>query len=65
MEKNNTKTKIKNALLTIVGVPAMFIMASEVSNPEYWWIPGIAAVVVFIVITIALGGNNGWDSQRR
>ena len=65
MKNTNTKTKIKNALLTIIGVPMAIIMASEVSNPEYWWLPGLAAIVVFIVITIALGGNYEWNSQRR
>lgn len=61
MKNTNTKTKIKNALLTIIGVPMAIIMASEVSNPEYWWLPGLAAIVVFIVITIALGGNYEWN----
>lgn len=62
MKNTNTKTKIKNALLTIIGVPMAIIMASEVSNPEYWWLPGLAAIVVFIVITIALGGNYEWNN---
>lgn len=62
MKESNTKTKIKNALLTIIGVPMAIIMASEVSNPEYWWLPGLAAIVVFIVITIALGGNYEWNN---
>lgn len=61
MENNKTNTKIKNALLTIVGVPMAIIMASEVSNPEFWWLPMVAAIVVFIVIKIALGGNNEWN----
>ena len=62
MKNTNTKTKIKNALLTIIGVPMAIIMASEVSNPEYWWLPGLAAIVVFVVITIALGGNYEWNN---
>lgn len=61
MENNKTNTKIKNALLTIVGIPMAIIMASEVSNPEFWWLPMVAAIVVFIVIKIALGGNNEWN----
>ena len=64
MKNTNTKTKIKNALLTIIGVPMAIIMASEVSNPEYWWLPGLAAIVVFIVITIALGGNYDGNDSR-
>lgn len=54
-----TKTKIKNVLLTIIGVPMAFIMASEVQKPEYWWVQAVAALVVFIIIKIALGGKNG------
>lgn len=61
MENNKTNTKIKNALLTIVGIPMAIIMASEVSNPEFWWLPMVAAIVVFIIIKIALGGNNEWN----
>lgn len=59
--ENKTNTKIKNALLTIVGVPMTIIMASEISNPEYWWVQMVAAVVVFIIIKIAIGGKNEWD----
>lgn len=59
--ENKTNTKIKNALLTIVGVPMTIIMASEISNPEYWWVQLVAAVVVFIIIKIAIGGKNEWD----
>lgn len=59
--ENKTNTKIKNALLTIVGVPMTIIMASEISNPEYWWVQMVAAVVVFIIIKIAIGGKNEWE----
>ena len=59
--ENKTNTKIKNALLTIVGVPMTIIMASEISNPEYWWVQLVAAIVVFIIIKIAIGGKNEWD----
>ena len=55
--ENKTKTKIKNALLTIIGVPMAIIMASEVQKPEYWWVPVLAAIVVFVIIKIALGGK--------
>lgn len=61
MENNKTNTKIKNALLAIVGVPMAIIMASEISNPAFWWLQAVAAIVVFIVIKIALGGNNEWN----
>lgn len=61
MEKNKTNTKIKNALLAIVGVPMTIIMASEISNPAYWWIQAVAAIAVFIIIKVALGGDNEWD----
>lgn len=62
MDNRKTKTKIKNALLTIIGVPMAIILASEVQKPEYWWIQAVAAVVVFIIITVALGGKeNEWN----
>lgn len=61
MENNKTNTKIKNALLTIVGVPMAIIMASEVSNPEFWWLPMVAAAAVFIIIKVALGGKDDWN----
>ena len=59
--ENKTNTKIKNVLLAIVGIPMTIIMASEISNPEYWWVQMVAAVVVFIIIKIAIGGKNEWD----
>lgn len=57
MNNQKTKTKIKNVLLTIVGVPLAFIMACEISNPDYWWVQAVAALGVFMVIKIALGGK--------
>ena len=59
--ENKTNTKIKNVLLAIVGIPMTIIMASEISNPEYWWVQFVAAVVVYIIIKIAIGGKNEWD----
>ena len=61
MIDKKTKTKIKNALLTIIGVPMAIIMASEVQKPEYWWLPALAAIVVFVIIKIAIGGKNDRD----
>lgn len=59
--ENKTNTKIKNALLTIVGVPMTIIMTSEISNPEYWWVQMVAAAAVFIIIKVALGGKDDWN----
>lgn len=57
MDNQKTNTKTKNVLLTIIGVPLAFIMASEISNPDYWWVQAVAALGVFIVIKLALGGK--------
>ena len=57
MNSIKTNTKIKNVLLAIVGIPMAIIMASEISNPDYWWVQAVAAAVVFIIIKIALGGK--------
>ncbi|MBQ3474457.1 hypothetical protein IJH24_03500 [Candidatus Saccharibacteria bacterium] len=65
MNNQKTKTKIKNVLLTIIGVPMAIVMASEVQKPEYWWVQAVAAILVFIIITIALGGKNEWNQSRR
>lgn len=65
MENSNIKMKIKNILLAIIGVPMTIVMASEVSNPEFWWLPCLAAVVVFVIIKIAIGGNeDGWNTPH-
>lgn len=62
MNNQKTKTKIKNALLTIIGIPMAIIMASEVQEPSYWWMPIIAALGVLVIIKIALGGKqNEWN----
>ncbi len=61
MNNQKTKTKIKNALLTIIGIPMVIIMASEVQKPEYWWVQALAAIVVFIIIKVSLGGKNEWN----
>lgn len=53
-----TKTKIKNALLIAMGIPLAIIMAGEVQNPEYWWIQALAAVGVYVIIKILIGGKN-------
>lgn len=59
----NTQTKIKNVLLTITGVASAIIMASEVQNPDYWWIQALAAIMLYGVVMIAVGGNrNGGNS---
>lgn len=59
----NTQTKIKNVLLTITGVASAIIMASEVQNPDYWWIQALAAIMLYGTIMIAVGGNrNGSNS---
>ena len=55
---NMTKTKIKNALLAAMGIPLAIIMAGEVQKPEYWWIQALAAVGVYVIIKISIGGNN-------
>ena len=65
MNNQQTKTKIKNVLLTIIGVPMAIVMASEVQKPEYWWVQAVAAILGFIIITIALGGKNEWNQSRR
>lgn len=70
MNNQKTNTKIKNVLLIIIGVPLAFIMASEISNPKYWWVQAVAALGVFVIITIALGGKDngrheGWRSKSR
>lgn len=68
-----TNTKIKNVLLTIISVPMAIIMVSEVQNPDYWWVPFVAAIVLLVTIKVALGGNNGniihqrtrvWEHKR-
>lgn len=56
------QTKTKNIILTIVGVIAMMVFASEMEKPEYWWIQAIAAVIIFIIIKVTLGGKNGRNS---
>lgn len=61
MNNSKTNTKIKNALLTIIGLPMAIIMASEVQNPDYWWVQVVAAIVVFIIIKVSLGGKNEWN----
>ena len=62
MNNQKTKTKIKNALLTIIGIPMAIIMVSEVQEPSYWWMPIIAALGVLVIIKIALGGKqNEWN----
>ena len=59
----NTQTKIKNVLLTITGIASAIIMASEVQNPDYWWIQALAAITLYGTIMIAVGGNrNGSNS---
>lgn len=61
MNNQKTNTKIKNALLLIIGIPMAIIMASEVQKPEYWWIQVVAAIVVFMIIKVSLGGKNEWN----
>ena len=61
MNNDKTNTKIKNVLLAIIGVPMTIIMASEISNPAYWWIQVVAAIAVFVIIKVALGGKNEWN----
>jgi hypothetical protein len=61
MENNKTNTKTRNTLLAIVGVPLAITMASEVENPDYWWVPVVAAAAVFIIIKVALGGKDDWN----
>lgn len=53
--------KLRNMTLTIIGIPTAIVMASEVENPDYWWVPIIAAVMVFGIVTLLLGGNNEWQ----
>ena len=57
MNNQKTNTKIKNALLMIVGIPLAFIMASEIENPDYWWVQFVAAFIVFVIIKVAIGGK--------
>lgn len=61
MNNFKTNTKIKNALLTIIGIPMAIIMVSEVQEPEYWWIQIVAAIMVSIIIKVSLGGKNEWN----
>lgn len=61
MEDEKTNTKIKNVLLAIVAVPMVILMASEVEDINYWWVPVVAAAVVYIVIRLAIGGKNDGD----
>lgn len=53
--------KLRNITLTIIGIPTAIVMASEVENPDYWWVPIIAAVMVFGIVKLLLGGNNEWQ----
>jgi hypothetical protein len=57
MEDEKTKTKIKNALLAIIAVPMVVLMASEVEDINYWWVPVVAAIVVCIIIRLTIGGT--------
>jgi MFS superfamily sulfate permease-like transporter len=52
-----TQTKIKNILLTILGFVSALVMASEVQNPDYWWIQALAAIMLYGVVSIAVGGK--------
>lgn len=61
MHNPKTNTKIKSILLTIIGVPMALIMASEMQNPKYWWVQMVAAIVVYIIIKVSLGGRNEWN----
>ena len=53
--------KLRNITLTIIGIPLAIVMASEVENPDYWWVPVVAAVMVFAIVKLSLGGNNEWQ----
>lgn len=64
MNNQKTNTKIKNALLTIIGIPMAIIMVSEVQEPSCWWMPIIAGLGVLVIIKIALGGKqNEWNKS--
>ena len=47
---NTTKTNIKNITLTILITILVIIMASEIENPNYWWVQFLAGGALFIII---------------
>lgn len=53
-----TRQKLKTITLTIIGIPTAMVMASEVEDPNYWWVPVIAGAMVFTIVTLLLGGKN-------
>lgn len=50
--------KIEKALLWIVGIPTAIVFASEISNPDYWWVQVMAGIILFCIIKISVNIGN-------
>ena len=54
MTKATITQKIQNTLAVVSGSACAIVMASEISNPEYWWVQAIAGATLFVIIKLTI-----------